>query len=916
MALGTSKLDELYALIPEQARKTQIQYTIKIGKEVVYKGDLKVNSKLNQLGDADFDAILAGINGDTRKGQAITITGGVGKAAEKLFYRDSKGAIKVNDFEPKIEKEEETAEIDSTFLDEPEAASSEEMQEALDAFGYEPEEIEPYEPEEVEPEAEIESSASPAELRTLEVEEVGFNSTQSTAEPLADGTLSENGLPSTVTIYNNTMIAVGRGKYPYECNIKDEHPDAMIYYGDGVWDSEFSSSFIDRDQSLDKFEPIVNLTFEQIQEYQDGLSLKRIEAERDAKAALETPVTYEEIQKTRIADIPSFQQVEPVVDLQSQDEITPEPEVEPLRALTVDDFMEGQCFNFALALSQNLSGNLKPEALVTITSSREEEGTDVCIHCLVKARTLDNTIVYLDAEGIHAEDYADERADEWEQIEYEIESATAQEEGTSIEDMPYREVTTDEFSLDADGISQYWATLIDTGARFDPAAVSQANEYIAENQTFFISNKGILPSWFALAGIQTEIEDTMKITGNIDEYFLHVQESTVTEVKDGGLIGPFDSMESAVDFRQDNLTNPKVSIGSVYAGSFFTIEGVEKAIAPDDLIAAIEPEVEPVKEPEKPTPQRFSLKGLGQAIQGKAKAVAQQVQENVQGRVASSRDKLPASAIALLELHDSKLKDPALAWIGRKLEEAKPELISLREQVQKTGVDAVRKGLQAISNVPSAIVDQAASSCVVNLMDKLGSDTLIDGAQHYITDHYVMSRQGDRYQVNDCDGKELLSFTQGKIGREVTDNNLDRLQVSELLKVDKQVTAMPDNPSLAEKVSLGNFAPLGSRERVQRDQERQVSTILKAAISVRGQQQPNGDRVFEGQSFYAKQSGNTIQLSRKDGADVIFSIDTTSKRADTNHLDLKEVAQILKFGAALDQVIQAQSAQKPVMASR
>ena len=212
MALGTSKLDELYALIPEQARKTQIQYTIKIGKEVVYKGDLKVNSKLNQLGDADFDAILAGINGDTRKGQAITITGGVGKAAEKLFYRDSKGAIKVNDFEPKIEKEEETAEIDSTFLDEPEAASSEEMQEALDAFGYEPEEIEPYEPEEVEPEAEIESSASPAELRTLEVEEVGFNSTQSTAEPLADGTLSENGLPSTVTIYNNTMIAVGRGK--------------------------------------------------------------------------------------------------------------------------------------------------------------------------------------------------------------------------------------------------------------------------------------------------------------------------------------------------------------------------------------------------------------------------------------------------------------------------------------------------------------------------------------------------------------------------------------------------------------------------------------------------------------------------------------------------------------------------------
>ena len=781
-----------------------------------------------------------------------------GSQQQRSFSIGTLRAIKVNDFEPKIEKEEETAEIDSTFLDEPEAASSEEMQEALDAFGYEPE---------------IENSTeelNSAELnRKLEVLEEGVNlPSQSTPEP--------SSLPSEITtIYRAEMIAAGRGKYPYECTEKDKHPDAMIYYGDAIWASELSYVFVNRDQSLDKFEPIVDLTFEQIQEYTSGLWMKRMEVEREAKAALETSVT---------------------VDLQSQDEITPEPEVEPLRALTENDFMEGQCFNFALALGQNLSGDLKPEALVSITSFREEEDSEVCVHCVVKARTPDNAVVYLDAEGIHPEDYAGERADQWEQLEYEI----AQEEGR---DTPSRNVVIDEFNLDADGISQYWATLIDTGARFDPAAVAQANEYIAENQTLF-----------DLAGIQTEIEDTMKRTGNIDEYFLHVQESTVTEVKDGGLIGSFDSMESAVDFRQDNLTNPKVSIGSVYAGSFFTIEAVEKAIAPEALATAIEPEVEPVKEPEKLN--RFSLKGLGQAIQGKTKAVVQQVQENVQGRVASSRDKLPASAITLLELHDSKLKDPALAWIGRKLEEAKPELISLREQVQKTGVDAVRKGLQVISNVPSAIVDQAASSCVVNLMDKLGSDTLIDGAQHYITDHYVMSRQGDRYQVNDCNGKELLSFTQGKISRDVTTNNLDRLQVSELLKVDKQVTAMPDNPSLAEKVSLGNFAPLGSRERVQRDQERQVSTILKAAISVRGQEQPNGDRVFEGQSFYAKQSGDTIQLSRKDGADVIFSIDTTSKRADTNHLDLKEVAQILKFGAALDQVIQAQSAQKPVMASR
>lgn len=60
-------------------------------------------------------------------------------------------------------------------------------------------------------------------------------------------------LPAQIHIWGKDLVAVGRGKYPYECEAKDKHPDAMIYEGDGNWTDQYSTAFEARDKTKDVF---------------------------------------------------------------------------------------------------------------------------------------------------------------------------------------------------------------------------------------------------------------------------------------------------------------------------------------------------------------------------------------------------------------------------------------------------------------------------------------------------------------------------------------------------------------------------------------------------------------------------------------------------------------------------------------
>jgi hypothetical protein len=63
--------------------------------------------------------------------------------------------------------------------------------------------------------------------------------------------------PKTIRIWNDTYIQAGMGAYPYNCILKKEHPNAMIWVAgrdtSQTWVSEHDLLFLTRDRSLDTY---------------------------------------------------------------------------------------------------------------------------------------------------------------------------------------------------------------------------------------------------------------------------------------------------------------------------------------------------------------------------------------------------------------------------------------------------------------------------------------------------------------------------------------------------------------------------------------------------------------------------------------------------------------------------------------
>lgn len=60
-------------------------------------------------------------------------------------------------------------------------------------------------------------------------------------------------LPVKIQVWGKDMVAMGRGRYPYDCEARRKNPDAMIYNGEGSWTDEYSTAFAARDKSKDVF---------------------------------------------------------------------------------------------------------------------------------------------------------------------------------------------------------------------------------------------------------------------------------------------------------------------------------------------------------------------------------------------------------------------------------------------------------------------------------------------------------------------------------------------------------------------------------------------------------------------------------------------------------------------------------------
>lgn len=60
-------------------------------------------------------------------------------------------------------------------------------------------------------------------------------------------------LPVKIQVWGKDMVAMGRGRYPYDCEARRKHPNAMIYNGDGSWTDQYSTAFAAREKSKDVF---------------------------------------------------------------------------------------------------------------------------------------------------------------------------------------------------------------------------------------------------------------------------------------------------------------------------------------------------------------------------------------------------------------------------------------------------------------------------------------------------------------------------------------------------------------------------------------------------------------------------------------------------------------------------------------
>lgn len=143
-----------------------------------------------------------------------------------------------------------------------------------------------------------------------------------------------------------------------------------------------------------------------------------------------------------------------------------------------DDFMNGQCFNFAYAMCQFLEeqSNFSDLCLVAATSTRNnhEHIDQVCIHCVSKIYdSRNNYFVYLDAQGLHRDGYLEKIVEDWKNTELEL---TGFLEETTITEYIF---TSD------DEIKLYWNHLREAGAKIDLDILAQARQYILTNKNIF-----------------------------------------------------------------------------------------------------------------------------------------------------------------------------------------------------------------------------------------------------------------------------------------------------------------------------------------------------------------------------------------------------------------------------------------------
>ena len=291
---------------------------------------------------------------------------------------------------------------------------------------------------------------------------------------------------------------------------------------------------------------------------------------------------------------------------------------------------------------------------------------------------------------------------------------------------------------------------------------------------------------------------------------------------------------------------------------------------------------------------------------------AKRLQDGVAHAVEEATTKVPAMAIALMELHD-QLKEPARDWLRDRFHEVAES--GLGEDLKTKGAAAVREGLKALQQLPQQTRERALADSVMTLVKEFGT---VQGNGNgkvetvYQTEGFTLRLQAqddkalrlqdmnklNTYVVEDRTGKALLAFQHNGIrGIEITTNQLPLNQQSDLIRAGSQVVA--DKTVAAAKATsdrlqtmvqgLANLAPEGTRAKLREFQHQQVAAIAQALTNGLGAVDSPAGKTFRGQRYQFFASLGVTRIFGREGQGEIFRQDqngTQSKLTDQALADL------------------------------
>lgn len=156
----------------------------------------------------------------------------------------------------------------------------------------------------------------------------------------------------------------------------------------------------------------------------------------------------------------------------------------------------------------------------------------------------------------------------------------------------------------------------------------------------------------------------------------------------------------------------------------------------EEIIEDLKDMEENVEEPRQETETASKQFNVFENLFNLAKRKAVEVKENIEEKAKSAATdviskKVPELGLYLMELHNSKLRDPAKQWFKQKMTELQPQLARIPEYMLQRSVEDTKKVFQFVRNLPETSVQQLVVGTSFKLLQELG-----DKNNRYESDKY------------------------------------------------------------------------------------------------------------------------------------------------------------------------------------